>query len=139
VAWISRRLGWLADPIPETAPAPFLRTSPAGFSAALSALIDRTRDIRGKPVLLTTTPLPEQIQPDVRALFEACSVYNAQIRAMASRRGVTLVELADHAPDGAFAVDDLHLTPVGQQWAVDRVFSVLEAAGLWVALARRVR
>jgi len=139
VARIGRRLGWLADPISETAPAPFLRTSPAGFSAALSALVDRTRDIRGLPVLLTMTPMSEQTPPDVRALLEECAAYNARIRTVASQHGVPLVELADDAPDGAFTVDGLHLTATGQQWAADRVFETLEAVGLWAALARRMR
>ena len=41
---LRRRLGWLCGGYaPEPTPAPFLRTSPGGFSAALAALVDRTR------------------------------------------------------------------------------------------------
>ncbi len=139
VARLRRRLGWLAELAPEPTPVPFLRTSPAGFSAALSALVDRTRDIRGQPVLLTMTPMSDQTPPDVRAFLEAYAVYNARIRSVASKRGVPLVELAADASDGAFTVDGLHLTAIGQRWAADRVFETLETVGLWEALARRAR
>jgi lysophospholipase L1-like esterase len=141
VARTGRRLGWWANPAyaPEPVPAPFLRTSPERFSAALSALVDRTRDIRGLPVLLTMTPLPEQTPPDVCALLEEYTAYNARIRTVASQRDIPLVELADDAPDGAFTADGLHLTATGQQWVADRVYKTLETAGLWAALARRVR
>ena len=130
----------MAEPAyaPELTPAPFLRTSPERFSAALSALVDRTRNIRGLPVLLTLTPISEQTPPDVRALLEECAAFNARIRTVAAQRGVPLVELAGDAPDGAFTVDGLHLTAIGQQWAADRVYETLEAAGLWATLARRV-
>lgn len=141
VARISRRLGRLVDPAyaPETAPAPFLRTSPARFSAALSALIDRSRDIDSRPVLLTMTPMLEQTPPDECALRAECSAYNARIRAVAAKRGIYVVELASRAPAGALLTDGLHLTAIGQQWTADRVYETLKAAGLWDTLARRAR
>ena len=118
---------------------PFFRTSPAGFSAALAALIDRTRDIGSRPVLLTMTPLAEDAPPDVQAIFGECAAYNMRIRAMAEKRGVPLVDLADPMSTDAFAADGLHLTSAGQQRAADRIFATLEAAGLWATLARRER
>ena len=139
VARIQHRLGRLTDPVPETTPAPFLRTPPERFAAALSALIDRTRDILGRPVLLTMTPMSEQMPPDERTLLEEYAAYNVRIRAMASQRGVPLVELADDAPDGAITVDGLHLTTIGQQWIADQVYTTLEAAGLWAELTRMPR
>lgn len=139
VVRIGRQVGRPEMPAyaPEPRPMPFFRTSPAGFSAALSALIDQARDIRSRSVLLTMTPLAEGTPPDVRAIFGECAAYNMRIRAMAEKRGIPLVDLADPMSIDAFAADGLHLTSVGQQWAADRVFSVLEAAGLWAALARR--
>ena len=141
VVRIGRQLGRPEMPAyaPEPTPMPFFRTSPAGFSAALAALIDRTRDMGSRPVLLTMTHLAEDTPPDVQAIFGECAAYNMRIRAIAEKRGVPLVELADQMSEDAFALDGLHLTSAGQQWAADRVFSALEAAGLWATLARRKR
>lgn len=136
---VGRRLGWVAEPARELTPMPFLRTSLAGFSATLSALVDRTRDIRSQPVLLTTTPLSEQTPPDARAPFEQFAECNVRTRTLAAQRDVPLVELTDHAPEDAFTADGIHLASAGQRWVADRVFATLAAAGLWDALARRAQ
>jgi lysophospholipase L1-like esterase len=138
-ARISWRLGWLADPVPERVPAPFPRTSPEGFSAALAALVDRAQDIGSQPVLLTMTPVSEQMTPEARALLADYAAYNARIRAVAAQRDVPVVAFSGRAPAGAFVPDGLHLTDSGQQWVADQVYTALEAVGLWAALARRAQ
>ena len=136
---LGRRLGWLEELPPEPVPLPLLRTSPAGFTIALSALIDRSEDIHSRPVLLTMPPLSQQLPAEARVLLNECPAYDARIRALAAKRGTPWVELTGPAPDGAFTVDGLHLTAAGQQLAADRVYETLEKAGLWAALAGRAR
>ena len=137
---ISQRLGWTAaqDYAPELTPQPFPRTTPAGFSAALAALIDRTHVIGSRPVLLTTTPIspqsPAAMHDAAPAGVDECAAYDERIRALAAQRGVTLVELPDDLPADAFTSDGVHLTAAGQAQIADRVFAALETAGLWADL-----
>ncbi len=125
--------------IPEPEPQPLPRTTPAGFSAALAALVARTHDIGARPVLLTMTPLAGAEMPDVLASRRDYAAYNARIRELAGQRDLPLVDLAAGAPAGAFAADGFHLTAAGQAWAAGRIYETLEGARLWEALARRAR
>jgi lysophospholipase L1-like esterase len=140
-ARIGRWLGWTDAPTyaPEVTPQPFPRTTLAGFSAALAALIDRTYVIGSRPVLLTTTPVSPQSPAAAHDALNECAVYDDHIRALAVQCGVPLVELPDDLPTDAFSADGVHLASTGQAWAADRVFATLETAGLWTALARRAQ
>jgi lysophospholipase L1-like esterase len=125
--------------IPELQPQPFPRTTPAGFSAALNALVARTNDIGARPVLLTMTPLAIEETPGVQASRIDYAAYNARIRELAGERDLPLVDLAAGAPGDAFEPDGFHLTAAGQRWAADRVYDTLDSAGIWDALARGAR
>ncbi len=132
---LGRRLGRLSGPLPELAPQPFPRTSPAGFSAALAALVARTRDIGARPVLLTMTPLAGTETSETRARQGSYGLYNGRIQALAEQRRVLLADLSAGAPGDAFEPDGVHLTASGHQWAAERIYETLAAAGVWAALA----
>ncbi len=136
---LGRRLGWLPEPELETMEQPYARTSGQGFSAALAALVARSRDIGAWPALLTMTPLAEAAMPGVQARLATYPDYNARIRALAARRPCPLVELAVGAPAEALESDGFHLSAAGQLWAADQVFHQLAAVGLWEQLVRERR
>ena len=136
---LGRHFGWLKAPTREPTPLPFPRTTLKGFSATLSALIDRTRDIGSQPVLLTTTPVSDRTAPEMGTIAEAYPACNERARTLAAQRRVPLVELAERAPADALTADGVHLSAAGQRWAADRIFTSLKAAGLWDALARKAQ
>jgi len=130
------RLGRWALPMPELTPQPFPRTSPAGFSAALAALVARSEVIGARPVLLTMTPLAREETPGVQALRGVYGAYNERIRKVALRYRQPLVDLSDGVPDDAFEPDGFHLTASGQRWAAERIYEPLAVSGVWAALAK---
>ncbi len=146
---LGRRTGWLPGPQPETTAQPFARTSGQGFSAALAALVARSRDIAARPVLLTMTPMamtPMAMtpmagaeMPGVQARQATYPDYNARIRRLAAHEQCALVELAAGAPAEAFEQDGFHLSAAGQAWVADQVFRQLAAVGLWEQLVRERR
>jgi lysophospholipase L1-like esterase len=137
---VLRRLeGWLPGPTVELEAQPFPRTSPGGFSAALTALVARTREIGARPVLLTMTPLADEETPDLQAFRADYAACDARIRELARQHALPLVDLAAGVPDDAWEPDGLHLTAAGQRWVADRVYGRLDRAGIWEALAKGAR
>ena len=136
---LSRSIDWPMIPAPEPEPQPSPRTTPSGFSAALTALVARTREIGARPVLLTMTPLADEEMPGLQAFRADYAAYNARVRELARQRALPLVDLAAGAPDDAWEPDGLHLTAAGQRWVADRVYDRLNRAGIWEALAKRAR
>jgi hypothetical protein len=121
------RTSQAATCMPQAAP----RTSQQGFADALQALVDRAAVLNIQPVLLTMTPLAESDVEGVAVRAAIYPAYNDEIRLVASRNGLPLVELAAGAPPGTILPDGFHLTVSGQEWVAQQAFEQLAAAGIW--------
>jgi lysophospholipase L1-like esterase len=128
-AW-ARRIGLLPPQLPEGDQQPIPRTSPQGFSAALAALIARTREIGARPALLSMPPLAPVDTEGVRLRLATYPAYNKLIAEAAAQRDVPLAALVG-APADAWEPDGFHLSAAGQAWVAEMVQRRLAEIGWW--------
>jgi lysophospholipase L1-like esterase len=87
----------------------------AGVDRTTSAVEDMVRDATGRGMRVMLATLPPEIGPPRGSFAPNLGKYNAQLKAMAAKKGAQIVDVNAQLPASLVGQDGLHLTEAGYQ------------------------
>ncbi|NOX62356.1 MAG: hypothetical protein GXP42_10505 [Chloroflexi bacterium] len=136
-----RALFYRLRPLPQpdyalNPPDPGPRIPPETFRDILTWLAKQTRRLGAQPVFLTLTPISPNLDATRRREFARREAYNAIIREVARDASAPFIELSHRFPAGQpWLADGVHLSPQGEAFVADRVWTGLHRPQLAAALS----
>jgi len=103
------------------------RVPPETFTSLLIWFVNASKRLPAQPVLISLTPVSENITPSRRQEFAHWSDYNTLVGQTARRSQVPLIDVSQPFPDVQHWADDgVHLTAAGEAEITQRVWTGLQ-------------
>ncbi|HEY51981.1 MAG TPA: hypothetical protein G4N94_00810 [Caldilineae bacterium] len=103
------------------------RVPPETFAALLKWLVNASKRLHAQPILLSLTPISEELDPARSSEFAHWSGYNALVEEIARRLQVPLIAVSQPFPDASYwAADGVHLSALGETEIANRVWAGLQ-------------